>query len=106
MRALKDVLTSLLENKPEREILFYGYSKRWHGFLYSLHKKGSLILLKMVIEVCSCNECAISIITTLDSQAPIDFLFFLLSMILQQKRIKILSEYNKRDVTLLDCIQK
>ena len=27
-------------NKPEGKILFYGYSKKWHGFLiHSLHKE-------------------------------------------------------------------
>jgi hypothetical protein len=43
----------------------------------------------MVLEVCSYDECAINIINIEDLQAPIDFLFFLLSIILQQKRIEI-----------------
>src|SRR3954464_12549608 len=86
-RTLEDELVSLLENKPEGKILFYRFSKKWHGFLYSAHKEYRLILLKMVLEVCSYNECAINIINIEDSQAPIDFLFFLITRILQQKRI-------------------
>ena len=48
------------------------------------HKEDRLILLKMVLEACSDDECAINIINIEDLQAPIDFLFFLLSIILQQ----------------------
>ena len=37
--SLKEDLISLLENKPEGKILFYRYSKKWHGFVYSIHKE-------------------------------------------------------------------
>src|SRR3954471_4706169 len=74
--SLKDELISLLESKPEGKILFYRYSKKWHGFLYSIHKDDRLILLKMVLEICSYNEFVINIINIQDSQSNIDHLFF------------------------------
>ena len=101
--SLRQDLVSLLENKPEGKILFYRFSKKWYGFIYSIHKEDRLILLKMVLEVCSCDESAINIINIEDSQSPIDFLFFLLAIILQQRRIERLNaSYKKKDVTLLD----
>jgi hypothetical protein len=104
---LKEELVSLLETKPEGKILFYRFSKKWHGFLYSVHKEDRLILLKMVLEVCSYDECAINIINIEDSQAPIDFLFFLITRMLQQKRIERLNTSDKKkNVTLLDFIYK
>jgi len=90
-RTLEYELTSLLETKYEGKILFYRYSKKWHGFIYSLHKEDKLILLKMVLEVCSYGECTINRINIQDSKSSIDFLFFLLSMLLQQKRIDMLN---------------
>jgi len=47
-RTLEYKLTSLFETKSEGKILFYRFSKKWHGFIYSLHKEDRLILLKMV----------------------------------------------------------
>jgi hypothetical protein len=35
---LKEEMTSLLETKPEGKVLFYRFSKKWYGFLYSVHK--------------------------------------------------------------------
>ena len=70
-------------------------------------KEDRLILLKMVLEIYSYDECAINTINIEDSQSSIDFLFFLLSMLLQQKRIDMLNvdEIKKtKDVTLLDFI--
>ena len=107
--SIKDDLILLLENKPEGKILFYRFSKKWHGFLYSLHKGDRLILLKMVLEVCSYDDNAINIINIQDSQSNIDYFFFLLSMILQQKRIDMLNTdetKNTKDVTLLDFMCK
>ena len=102
---LKEEIISLLETKTEGKKLFYRFSKKWHGFFTVLHKEDRLILLKMVLEVCSYDESAINIINIEDSQAPIDFLFFLLSMILQQKRIERLNTSDKKkNVTLLDFI--
>ena len=102
---LKEELVSLLDNKPEGKILFYRFSKKWYGFFTVLHKGDRLILLKMVLEVCSYDERAINIINIEDSQASIDFLFFLLSIILQQKRIERLNTLDKKkNVTLLDFI--
>ena len=40
---LKEKLESILENKPEDKILFYGYSKKWPGFIYSLHNEDRLL---------------------------------------------------------------
>ena len=82
---LKEELISLLENKPEGKILFYRFSKKWYGFFTVLHKEDRLLLLKMILEICSYNECTINIINIQDSQSPIDYFFFLLSMIIQQK---------------------
>ena len=79
--SLKDQLISLLENKPEGKILFYRYSKKWHGFLYSIHKEDRLILLKMMIEIGSYNEDVSKVIDTQDFQSPIDYLFFLLALL-------------------------
>jgi len=45
----------------------------------------------MVLEVYSYDECAINIINIQDSQAPIDYFFFLFGMLLQQKRINRLN---------------
>jgi hypothetical protein len=104
--SLKDELISLLENKPEGKILFYRFSKKWHGFIYALHKEDRLILLKMVLEVCSYDECNINMINIQDSQSNIDFFFFLLSMLIQQKRIDKLYMEKSKDVTLLDFMCK
>jgi hypothetical protein len=106
---LKNELASLLESKPEGKILFYRYSKKWHGFLYSLHKDDRLILLKMILDLCSYNENVSKVINTQDFQLPIDYFFFLLSMLLQQKRIDLLNvdkTKNAKDVTLLNFMCK
>jgi hypothetical protein len=103
--SLKEELVSLLVNKPEGKILFYRYIKKWHGFVYSLHKEDRLILLKMILDICCYNECAINAINVQDSKSNIDHLFFLLAMILQQKRINGLNagcSKKKKEVTLLD----
>jgi hypothetical protein len=71
-RTLGYEMTSLLETKPESKIMFYRYSKKWHGFLYSIHKEDRLILLKMILEICSYDEYTINIINIQDSQSPID----------------------------------
>jgi hypothetical protein len=108
-RNLEDDLVSLLENKPEGKVLFCSFSKKWHGFLYSIHKEDRLILLKMILEICSYNEDISRIINTQDLQSPIGFHFFLLAMLLQQKRIDMLNvgETKKtKDVTLLDFMYK
>jgi hypothetical protein len=101
-------LTSLLETKPEGKVLFYRYSKKWHGFISALHKEDRLILLKMILEVCDYNEYTSNIINIKDSQSNIDFLFLLLAMIIQQNRINILNVdgIKKKGVTLLDFMQK
>jgi hypothetical protein len=70
-------------------------------------KEDRLILLKMVLEVCSYDECVINIINIQDSQAPIDYFFFLFGMLLQQKRINRLNtQGKKKEVTLLDFMYK
>jgi hypothetical protein len=50
--SIEDKLSSLLEAKPEGKILFFRFNKKWHGFLYSIHKEDRLILMEMVLEVC------------------------------------------------------
>jgi hypothetical protein len=108
-RTLEHEFTSMLENKPEGKILFYRYSKKWHGFLYSLHKDDRLILLKMVLEVCIYDENTINIINFQDSQSSMDFLFLLLTMILYQKRIDMVNvdeDKKTKEVTLLNFINK
>ena len=104
--SLKGELVLLLETKPEGKILFYRYSKKWHGFIYALHKEDRLILLKMVLEICSYNEHINNVINIRDSQSNIDFLFFLLTIILQQKRIEKINSSEKKDVSLLDFVYK
>ena len=103
--SLKDDLVSLLETKYEGKILFYRYSKKWHGFLYSLHKEDRLILLKMILDLCSYNENVSKVINRQDFQSPIDYLFFLLSILLEQKRMDVLKGKNK-DVTFLGFMYK
>jgi hypothetical protein len=45
-------------------------------FFIILHKEDKGILLKMIFEVCSYNECAINTINIRDSQSSIDFFLF------------------------------
>jgi hypothetical protein len=85
--SLKEELASLINDKPDGKILFYRFSKKWHGFLYSLHKEDRESLLKMILEICSHDERVCDIINTQDFQSPIDFLFFLFAIIQQQKLI-------------------
>ena len=37
--SLKKGLMHLINNKQVGKILFYRFSKKWHGFLYALHKE-------------------------------------------------------------------
>ena len=99
-------LVSLLEGTPhEGKKLFYRFIKKWPDFLESLDKEDRLILLKMILEICYYNECAINAINLQDSQSNIDHLFFLLAMMLQQKRIdKLNTADKKRDLTFLDFV--
>ena len=60
------------------------FSKKWHGFIYAIHKESKLLLLRMILEVCDYKSNK-NIINMQDSQSPIDFLFLLLTMIPQQK---------------------
>jgi hypothetical protein len=91
--SLKKETISLINNKPEGKILFYRYSKKWHGFLYSLHNEDRELLLKMILEICRCDECVCNIINIKDFQFPIDYLFFLFAIIQQQK---LIDRLNKR----------
>ena len=88
---------SLLETKPEGKTLFYRFSKKWYDFIYSLHKGDRLLLLKMILEICRFNECVSRTINNNDSQSNIDSLFYLLTMMIQQKRIdKLNASGNKK----------
>jgi hypothetical protein len=104
-RTLEYGLTPLLETKHEGKVLFYRFSKKWNGFLYSLHKEDRLILLKMILDLCSYNENVSKVINRQDFQSPIDYLFFLLSILLEQKRMDVLKGKNK-DVTFLGFMYK
>jgi hypothetical protein len=105
--SLQEQLISLLNNKPEGKILFYRYSKKWHGFLYSLHKDDRLILLKMIPEICSYDECTSNVINIHDSQSPIEYLFFLLALLLQQNLInKVNGNLSNKEITLLDFMSR
>ena len=73
---------------------------------YTIHKEDRLILLKMILNICSYNECITNVINIHDSQSDIDCMFFLLAMILQQKRIDRLNISKKREVNLLDFMYK
>jgi hypothetical protein len=81
--SLKEGLLSILDTKPEGKILFYRFSKKWYGFLYALHKEDRELLLKMILGICSHDECVCNIINTQDFQFPIDYLFFLFAIIQQ-----------------------
>ena len=102
---LREDLLPLLKTKPEGKILFYRYSKKWRGFLYSLHKEDRLILLKMILEVSSYSEDIYRMINMQNSESYTDLMFFLLTIMMQQKRIdKLNSSDKKKDITLLDFI--
>src|SRR3954454_21962978 len=66
---LKEELKLLLENKPEGKILFYRFSKKWYGLVYSIHKEDRWVLLKMILEICSYDECTSNVINIHDSQS-------------------------------------
>jgi hypothetical protein len=85
---LNEGLLSLLDTKPEGKILFYRFSKKWHGLISSLHKEDREILLKMIIEICSYDNDDVSKTVNIeDCQSSIDHHFFLLAIIQQQKSI-------------------
>jgi hypothetical protein len=75
-------LKSLLEGTLKGKKLFYRFSKKWHGFIYSLHREDRLILLKMVLDICNYNECNINTINIQYSQSNIDSFFFVLTITL------------------------
>jgi|tagenome__1003787_1003787.scaffolds.fasta_scaffold20988055_2 hypothetical protein len=61
----------------------------------------------MILIICCYNEQACKIINIQDSQSAIDFHFFLLAIMLQQKIIDSLNITNKKkDVTLFDFTYK
>jgi len=59
----------------------------------------------MILDLCSYNENVSKVINRQDFQSPIDYLFFLLSILLEQKRMDVLKGKNK-DVTFLDFMYK
>ena len=95
----KEELVYLFNTKPEGKTLFYRFSKKWHGFIYSLHKEDREILLKMILEICNYDENISKIINIEDCQASIDYCFFLLAIIQQQKRINKLNADKKLAAT-------
>jgi hypothetical protein len=87
----EDVITnetkSLTENKPHGKILFDRTCKKWQGLIDALHVEDRRILLKMILETCSYNEYCNMVINSVDSEYPIDYLFFLKAITQQQKLI-------------------
>jgi len=59
----------------------------------------------MILDLCSYNENVSKVINRQDFQSPIDYLFFLLSILLEQKRMDVLKGKNK-DVTFLGFMYK
>ena len=59
----------------------------------------------MILDLCSYNENVSKAINRQDFQSPIDYLFFLLSILLEQKRMDVLKGKNK-DVTFLGFMYK
>jgi|tagenome__1003787_1003787.scaffolds.fasta_scaffold20927061_3 hypothetical protein len=94
-QSLKEELASLINDKTEGKILFYRFSKKWHGLIYALHKEDREILLKMIIEICSYDEDVSKAINIEDCQSSIDHYFFLLSIVQQQKLIDRLNKNSK-----------
>ena len=82
-------LVSLLDGTAEGKKLFYRFIKKWHNFLDSLDKKDRLILMKMILKVCSYNEDISCIINTENSESYSNRIFFLLTMMIQQKLLLV-----------------
>ena len=105
--SLKEGLLSLMDTKSEGKILLYRFSKKWHGFLYALHKEDRELLLKMILEICSYGEDTCKTINIEDYQSPIDHYFFLLAIIKQQKLLERLNAGTmKKDITLLNFMSE
>lgn len=76
-------------------------------FSWTLHKEDGVILLKLILDVSRYSEDVSNIINTNDSESYRDLMFFLLTIILQQKRInRSNTSDKKKDVTLLDFMSK
>ncbi len=101
----------LTENKPNGKLLFDRTCKKWSGLIDSLHKEDREILLKMILEICTYDECCNHIINSKDTKLCITYLFFISLIIQQQKLINRLGKDDSntnigmefgKDVTLLD----
>ena len=92
-------LISLLDGTAEGKKLFYKFCKKWREFLDSLGKKDRTILLKMILDVSIYNEDISSMINIENSKSYNDLMFFLLTMILFQKKI---DELNMHDTEKKD----
>jgi hypothetical protein len=98
---------SLLDGITEGKKLFYRFVKKWRDLLDSLDKDDRLILLKMILEVSSYNEDICSMINIENSESYTDLMFFMLAILLQQKRIdRSNTSVKEKDVTLLDFMCK
>jgi hypothetical protein len=62
---------------------------------WALHKEDRLILLKLILEVSSYNEGVSSMINTQNSESYSDLMFFLMTIMLQQKRVDRLNTSDK-----------
>ena len=102
---LESEIKSVLNDTEEGKILLYRFCKKWSEFLESLDKEDRLILLKMIMDVSNYNEGISSIINRENSESYSDLMFFLLTMMLQQKKLdRSNTSGRERDVTLLDFI--
>ena len=101
-------IKSALNGTEEGKKLLYRFCKKWSEFLDSLDKEDRLLLSKMIVEVCSYKEGVSNKMNIENSESYSDLMFFLLTMVMQQKRIDGLnaSDKKKKDVTLLDFMPK
>ncbi len=61
----------------------------------------------MILDLCSYKEDVNKVINRQDFQSPIDYLFFLLALLQQQKLInKINVDFSNKEITLLDFMSR
>ncbi len=81
------------DNKSPGKILFDKTCEKWQGLMDSFHKEDKKILLKMILEICSYSESCSKIISNIDSESCITYLFFISLLIRHQKLISNMGKY-------------